>query len=374
MQFMSVCDPRAFTFPGRSPFIALLVSVFLVPIARTSSSADDLKATRAELKARLHQAVDAEDWPAVDNLKTAIQNLDSAFSKRPSNVVNKRTPSSSDRESVAKKLSDAGIHLQLSPSDDGPAQFAFSRDIEAGTRTVFTANFFLFWSTTDAIADRFGWRHDSWDMDASLSTQGKLSSANDTNTDAWRYRATLNGRYTANATSTNPDSIVGLTWDASFEDEASRDFDYNRISGEVNLTPTIPLLAMGVYKPDPSDKPSPFRFRWRPYFGLNAGSVTSDRRNAAEGADDTLWLVGKLVAKLQLDFIARALNFSEVSLFAEDHITDLSESDTWHNYFIGGLNLMMSDNFGFSLSYTIGEDSPKFMKEEVFKGAFGVKF
>jgi hypothetical protein len=348
--------------------------VFLVAIARTSLGADGLSATRAELKARLHQAVDAEDWTGVENLKTAIQNLDSAFSKRPSNVASKPTPTSSGRESVIEKLSDAGVHLQLSPSDDSPAQFAFARDIESGTKTVFTANFFLSWSTTDAIADRFGWRHDSWDMDASLSTQGKLSSANDTDTDAWRYRATLSGRYTANATSTNVDSIVGLTWDASFEDEASRDFDYNRLSGELNVTATIPLLAMGYYKPDPSDKPAPFRFRWRPYFGLNAGSVTSDRGNAAEGADDTLWLVGKLVAKLQLDFIARALNFNEVSLFAEDHITHLSESDSSHNYFTGGLNLMMSDNFGFSLSYMVGEDSPKFIKEEVFKGAFGVKF
>jgi hypothetical protein len=353
------------------------VAVFFAFVASAADAAEDLQATRAALKAQLHRAVDAEDWNAVENLNASLRKLDSAFAKGPASAPaaasSERAP---EEQTFISKAQEAGFHLQLSDTDDNPAVFAFARDIEAGTKTVFTADFFLSWTTSDALAYRWGWRQDAWDMDASVSAQGKLTSANDTETDAWRFRATLSGRYARNALSTNPNAISAFTWRASFKDEASRDFDYNRVGGELLIAPTVPALAMGVYQPGlkPPAPPPSFQFRWRPYLGLDVGSITSGERNIAKGADDTLWLIAKVGAKLKMNAIARALNFTEVSLFAEDHYTYLAETGDPHNYLTAGLNLMMNEYFGFTFSYKVGEDSPKFKEEESYRGAFSVKF
>ncbi|MEY2565435.1 MAG: hypothetical protein QOH88_3628 [Verrucomicrobiota bacterium] len=355
----------------------LSVPVFFAFFASAADAAEDLQTTRAALKAQLHRAVDAEDWNAVENLKTSLRKLDSAFAKAPLSAP--ETASSepaAGEQTFISKVQEAGFHLQLSDTDDNPAVFAFARDVEAGAKTVFTSDFFLSWTASDALAYRWGWRQDAWDMDASVSAQGKLTSTNDTDTDAWRFRATLSGRYAHNALATNPDAIAAFTWRASFKEEASREFDYNRVGGELLIAPTVPAIAMGVYQPGlrpPAPAPS-FQFRWRPYLGLDAGTITSDTHNVAKGADDTLWLIAKVGAKLKLNAIARAFNFTEVSLFAEDHYTYLTEAGDSHNYLTAGLNLMMNEYFGFTFSYKVGEDSPKFKKEESYRGAFSVKF
>jgi hypothetical protein len=358
-------------------FVRWSVTVFFASFAAATAAAEDLQATRAALKAQLHRAVDAEDWNAVENLNASLRKLDSAFAKAHARaLVAASSEGPAEKQTFISKLQEAGFHLQLSDTDDNPAVFAFARDIEAETKTVFTADFFLSWTMSDALAYRWGWRQDAWDMDASVSAQGKLTSANDTETDAWRFRATLSGRYGHNALSTNPNAIAAFTWRASFKDEASRDFDYNRAGGELLITPTVPALAMGVYQPGlrPPGPPPSFQFRWRPYIGLDAGSITSDQHNVANGADDSLWLIAKVGAQLKMNAIARALNLTEVSLFVDDHYTYLTEAGDPHNYLTAGLNLMMNEYFGFSFSYKVGEDSPEFKEEESYRGAFSVKF
>jgi hypothetical protein len=141
-----------------------------------------------------------------------------------------------------------------------------------------------------------------------------------------------------------------------------------------------PAIAMGTDKPakttDAAGKvvvPA-VQFRWQPFIGLDAGTITSTTPAFPRGAEDTLWLTARCTAKLRLNAIAQALNFDEVSLFADDKLIYLSETRTAHNYLKAGLNLMITTNVGFSLDYTVGESSPKFVREEIFAGAITVKF
>jgi hypothetical protein len=345
-----------------------------------SLQAEQGSKTRAALKAKIHEAVEAEDWIAVKNLEAALAKLDTTLGKLPAPQTETESISPAKKPDFFAQMVKAGFSLQLAPDDDNPAKFAFSRDIQAGTKTVYTADFFLAWRLPTNAAAEMGLRQRAWDLYPSASVQGKLTTADDSSTDAWRFRATLKGRYTWNALAVNPDRIVGILWDASLKDEASRGFDYNRVSGEFNLTPSAPGLAMGTFKPATETDENgqevlpAFQFRWRPFIGLDAGTTTSDAGIFANGAQDTLWLTARCTAKLKLNAIARALNFDEVSLFADDKLIYLSEARASHNYLKAGLNLMITANVGFSLDYTVGEASPKFNREEVFAGAFTIRF
>ncbi|MEY2479226.1 MAG: hypothetical protein QOI04_153 [Verrucomicrobiota bacterium] len=361
---------------ARAIFQVVLCAGFVVVCAPLSVRAEPATATRAALKAQIHKAVDAEDWEAVKNLQAALAKLDASLGKPqsspPAAEIKSATPA---RETVFDRLVVNGFRLQLAPNDDNPAQFAFSRDIHADAETVYTANFFLSWITPDSIADKIGWRQDAWDLNAEASVQAKLTSANNLDTDAWRYRGTLKGRYTWNPTAIDLDKVVSVLWNMSIKDEGSREFDYNRVSGEFNLTPTVPALAIGMFKPGKAGKDlSPVQFRWRPFFGIDAGTVTSARMGAADGADDVLWFTGRATAKLKLNFLAQWLKCNEVSLFADENLIFLSEVATWHSYLKAGANFMFNEHVGFSLNYSTGEDTPKFADEEIFSGAFTVKF
>jgi hypothetical protein len=353
-----------------------LISMGLVFCASRILMAEPASATRAALKAQMHKAIDAEDWEAVDNLRAALVKLDASL-REPQALKpgDEATSSEPAKEDLFKQLARNGFRLKLAPDDDNPAKFAFSRDIHTGAKTVFAADFFLSWTMPDRIASDMGWRKKTWDLNAETSVQGKLTSDNDTDTDAWRYRVTLKGRNTWNSNAIDPDETAGILWNISAKDEASREFDYNRIGGEFNLTPTIPLLAMGMTKPlGGTEQKPPLQFRWRPFVGIDAGTVTSGRGNAANGADDVFWLTGRAVAKLKLNFIAQWFKLNEVSLFVDEKVTYLSEVGTWHSYVKAGANFMFNDHVGFSLDYGAGEDTPKFETEEILSGAFTVKF
>src|SRR5437763_1568019 len=214
--------------------ICMLAAIF--GLASSLPAAQASKA-RDALKAKIHQAVEAEDWLAVKNLQAALAKLDSAFDETATPKTETDAVSDTKEKDFFSRMTKAGFILQLAPDDDNPAKFAFSRDIHAGTDNVYTADFFLAWKLPTSAAADLGLRQRSWDVTPSLSIQGKLTTADDSSTDAWRLRATLKGRYTYNPLSQNPDEIVGVLWNASFKDEASRGFDYNRIGGEFNFTP-----------------------------------------------------------------------------------------------------------------------------------------
>jgi hypothetical protein len=321
-----------------------------------------------DLLAKIQKAAAAGNSNEVINLTASLKTLKVAMEN--GNEAAETETASTEREDFLKRMKKAGFSLQLAPGDDNPAKFAFTRDIQAGTPTAFTADFFLSWKTSNAVADTLGWRHKTWDMNAAASVQGKLTSASDMEHDAWRFRGTLNGRYTFNPTATDLDDINGFLWSLSVKDEASRDFDFNRVGAEGTLTPTIPALAMGVFKGDKEG----VQFRWRPFVGFDAGTTTSDITVPVAGPDDTLWLSARVTAKLRLNFVANAMKMNEVSLYADDKLIYLGETGTSHNYLKTGVNFMFNDHVGFSLDYSVGQDSPKFTREESVTGAFTIGF
>jgi hypothetical protein len=352
---------------GRLPYVAsILLVLFILNLQEAVQAGQE-----ADLLAKIQKAAAAGDSNEVINLTASLKNLqDVSESSTGSNETEVAQTAPSKGEDFLQKMKKAGFTLALAPGDDNPAKFAFAKDIQAGTATVYTADFFLSWKTPNSFADNLGWRHKSWDMNAAASVQGKLTSASDTEHDAWRFRGTLNGRYTFNPTATNIDNIVGVRWSLSAKDEASRDFDFNRVGAEGSLTPTIPALAMGVFKGGKDT----VEFRWRPFFGFDAGATTVNREMPITGSDDSLWLTARATAKLKLNFIARAMNMNEVSLYADDKLVYLGEARASHNYLKTGVNFMFNDSVGFSLDYSVGQDSPKFTNEKSFAGAFTIGF
>lgn len=320
-----------------------------------------------DLLAKIQKAAAAGNSNEVINLTASLKALRTTLEGESDTDASESAPPA--KEDFLKRMKKAGWSLQLAPGDDNPAKFAFTRDIEAGTSTAFTADFFLSWKTPNSFADSLGWRHKTWDMNAAASVQGKLTSASDMEHDAWRFRGSLNGRYTFNPTATDLNDINGFLWSLSVKDEASRDFDFNRVGAEGTLTPTIPAIAMGVFKGDKEG----VQFRWRPFVGFDAGTTTSDTMMPAN-PDDTLWLSARVTAKVKLNFLAKAMKMNEVSLYADDKLIYLSEAAIARNYLKTGVNFMFNDYVGFSLDYSVGRDSPKFTREESFTGAFTIGF
>jgi len=348
-----------------------MLTALVLTICPPAQAAEQGEKLRRDLMAKIHKAVDDRDEVAEKNLKAALAKLEASIGK----PRKKPDKLSKVGETHIKRLIDGGFHLQQTPNQDNPAKFAFSRDLQAGTKTVYTADFFLSWTMPDSLADKWKWRQDAWDLNLGASVQGKLTSEKATDVDAWRFRTTLSGRYTFNPTSQDLNKMFGLVWDLSAKDEANRDFKYNRVGAEFTVATVAPALAMGIYKPSPGqDHLPPIQFRWQPTLGLDAGATTNNSARLANGSNDTLWLTAHGLAKIRLNFISQALKLEEVSLYADDKITYLSDAGTAHNYLKTGLNIMFSKNFGISLDYSLGEDSPQFKKEESFNGAFTIQF
>src|SRR5204863_3931065 len=95
-----------------------------------------------------------------------------------------------ERADLFKTLSDAGFSLSKGPDngdDKKGATFAFSQDREANAAPVFNANFYLKWQK-HLPYEIFDSKTFSLSDAPAVSVQGKITSADNTATDAWRFR------------------------------------------------------------------------------------------------------------------------------------------------------------------------------------------
>ncbi len=356
--------------------------IFTLSLVYPSLQAEEQGAgLKAELKAKIEVATASEDWKQVERLSKALQNLEATLGKKPSPSEPKEKKPAKPGEDAIKNLVKSGFHLSLAPQDDNPAKFSFSRNIQTGEGAKFGADFFLEWNLPNSLAEDWGLHGDNYAWKFGASVEGKLKSTDNMELDAWRFRVTANRWDFFNRDDSTKKNDWGLSWTLSLKEEANRDFDFSRLSGELTVTPTWAAAAIGVFQPGPVsgsgadlDLP-PVQFRWRPFIGIDAGGIV-DGVQLAKGEEfrDPLWLVGRVTAKVRLNSLAKALNFNEISIFGDGKIVYLNESEKWRTYLKTGINFMLNDYAGFSIDYSVGKDSPKFQQEKLLEGAFTLKF
>lgn len=270
--------------------------------------------------------------------------------------------------SAFASLSKHGFRLQREPgpsSDAKPAEFSFTRTYGDGGGTAYGADFFLGWNPAAL----------SPGMSLELSAQGKLHTGDEAK-DAWIFR--ISGENIS-----QPLGLDGLHTTFSLKEESDRNFDYNRVAGEISLTPTLKRAAIGQYRPiadrdpktgmvseDLSQRPA-FQFRWRPYvggdFGTWLGGVPTEENETSARA------FARVTADIRLNWLAAVCNLEDAALFV-DETACFTDGVGNHSYLKTGLNLMFSENVGFGLTFKVGEDAPVFAKERLLTGALTVKF
>jgi hypothetical protein len=160
-----------------------------------------------------------------------------------------------------------------------------------------------------------------------------------------------------------------------FKFEADRNFVTKQVMLEVLFAPTKRNWGIGKYKAVPF-MPQDAKYAIQPYVGFDWGQTLATR-DADEHEGSLFRGVARLEAHLSFQPWVRrtGLGFYDISLYADDtmrYVTNATED--FHNYLDSGLQFMFNKNFGLTLSYKIGEDSPKFLKEETFNIAFTAQF
>jgi len=314
---------------------------------------------RAEQAARqeLADAIKKQDWAKVKEAADELQQLqgvDKAAAK----------PAETNLFDMLKR---SGFSLSRSPDEEKKgALFAFTQDRRANTDAVFNADFYLKWQPKPVLFQQIYDKYAVFDTLA-ISVQGVLTSADDKATDAWRFRLE-NTFFTR--TADNNAWFDGLVATLSAKDESDRDFRSDRIGAELWLTFNSRKAYIGQYS---GDENSLFQFRWRPYVGIDVGGTVSDEPLPGTPTSNT-WLMARGRADLRFTFLLKALHFSDFTAYIDNKYVYLCEADKSRNYLDTGLDLEFNDNVGFTLQYTIGEDSPKFVREQMFKGGLTVKF
>jgi hypothetical protein len=316
--------------------------------------------TRQEQDAleQLRTALKQENWALVKEAAQELQDLKTI----------KANEGKKDEKGILDTLSNAGFSLSRSPDEEKKgALFGFNQNRLGGTKTDLSAEFYLKWQKRPYLSEWMWGQTAAFDTLA-ISVQGKLSSTDSKTSDAWRFRLE-NNFFTSNRSEHR--FLDGVVANLSLKNESDRDFNTNRLSGELWLTVNSAKAYIGKYSGD-ADK-SLLQFRWRPYVGLDAGGTVSDTPVAVD-QQSNLWLMARGRADLRFAFLVRTLNFSDFVAYVDDRIVYLTESGVGHNYLDTGIDLEFSDNIGFTLQYTIGADSPQFVREQMLKGGLTIKF
>jgi hypothetical protein len=260
-----------------------------------------------------------------------------------------------------------GDHLSLSESpgagEKNPARFSYTQDFRKGTAGAqFNADFYLNWDLgAGGIPTEFFTSDRSLiTSDLSLSAQGKLSSTDTKSTDAWRFRF--------------EDQLVdvfpkaSLVVNASAKEESDRDFHLVRLGGEIWTTITDTGLFLGGGPSNSWIVP-----QWRPYLGVDAGGYSNAATLPAD-ANSAVWLFGRLTGRLSFPKFAKMLGFDNVYLYADDYLRYLPETSHLFNYLKAGFNCGFTKDVGIGLEYSYGNDSPKFLDEQMLDISLTLKF
>lgn len=311
----------------------------------------------ADLRLELKEAIRTENWALVKEDADALEKL----------AKSKVEESKPKKIGTIQALRNAGLSLSRGPDngdDKKGAIFAFTQDHAPGASTEFTGDFYLKWKKEvlekiDTLSE--------FDFLA-VSAQGKLSSKESSETDAWRFRLE-NEFFTQNRSADR--LFDGFVARLSLKEESDRDFKLDRLSGELWLTANKRDWFIGQYSGTPDSRF--IQLRWRPYVGVDVGGNISNSIEE-QGSNSNLWLMTRGKLDIRLNFLLNILPLQDLVAYLDDKYVYLAGEDIGNNYLNAGIDLEWDDNVGFALEYTNGKDSPKFVHEEIFKGGFTIKF
>ena len=254
-----------------------------------------------------------------------------------------------------------GLTLQRAVSGDDAtegAQFGFLRTINK--KTLYTADFALIYNHRFQSTQRTAFAFQT-------SVQGNLTSDESESEDALQFRAgAIIDR------NLKRDTINHLYISLAAKYEADQKFNVGKLISENMLTPTFPVLGIGIPFGRSSD---PVQFRWRPFFYFDVGR--SFKTGASSETQDTvLRLTPRVRTILTLNFLRRALNLNDTFIFTDDffYFLPLEKKKNRHNMFTSGFVLQVTKDFGFGLTYKQGESAPKFRPVHSLGGVLTVRF
>jgi hypothetical protein len=279
-------------------------------------------------------------------------------------------------------------HLTLSRASgvSEPAEFGFVDDISVSTE--YHANFFLSYSMNSLPATNPV-------ITPSLSVEGHLSSADNKAADAWRFRGGLEFDFKLDPESSKNPVGNGLYLNLNGKYEASRDFNVKKIMAEVEITPTLPVFWMGARASDSlrdqaarrgetiSDSQRWVDFRWRPYLDVDAGETIDDGTTSGTSGivsmekDSSVFRIRpRVYGELWLNFISEAIALDNVKAFVDYEFAylPLENTQNTHEYLQTGIAFGFTKHVGFSLTYTVGEQSPDFTHDQSLAGSVTIGF
>lgn len=279
------------------------------------------------------------------------------------------TPTPADatkKSSVLEKLADKGFSLQRAVGGDDEsegASLSFLRTF--GKKSVFSTDFALIWDRplTAPTGSTY--------VVPEFSLEGHLTSDESESEDAWRLRGAVDV-----LTKFKTRSFTGMhnTFGAKFE--ASQNFDTKKLMFEYLFTPTAHEIGIGQYLAR-HRKTDPISFRWRPYFGLDAGH-TFKRGDSTLPEETILRLVPRLRAEFRLNFIDRIFKSdqSRTLLYMDNtfYYLPLEDSSKTPNFLVAGLEISFNKNVGLGFKYKNGKSAPKFERVHTFGAEFTFRF
>ncbi|MCA1631441.1 MAG: hypothetical protein LC785_12950 [Acidobacteria bacterium] len=264
---------------------------------------------------------------------------------------------------IFARLENKGFTLQRTVAGDDAtegAQFSFLRSFNKGT----------VYSTTFALIHNHDFPLQStWAFSSQFSVEGALTSDESESEDAWRFRGGLIMDHGGKSL----ESLRGFYLSLAAKMEADQDFETKKLAFEGLFVPTIASLNMGATSN--SDASKSVQFRWRPYFGIDAGH-TFRRGDSSETESTILRLAPRVRPVLYLNFLRNALGIKSTYLYADNtfYYLPLENTKRRHNFFVSGFNFDVSPNFGFGLTYKNGESAPKFKRVNTLGGVLTVRF
>jgi hypothetical protein len=308
--------------------------------------------------------------------------------------------SAAETKSLFTGLSSIGLSLSKSSTskeDEAlPAEFGFNDNMNKSTE--YHADFFLKWLSPFTVPSEGNTL-----LTPIASVEGHVSSADDSKTDAWSFRAGLEldtPFFGPSLTHANPVTghVIGApqNWlhiDANAKYETDRKFKAKQMEVELEITPDIPSLFISQtayhYRVDrehsaqplsPDDlkrNEPPVDFRWRPFLDLDAGSAIGNSNDSQSLERGTIFRIRpRAHADFWLNFVSHALQFHSTRVYGDYEYAYLPfvDGDRHHHLFETGAVFGFTKNVGFNLSYKVGGQSPTFQNERTLSGAVSVGF
>jgi hypothetical protein len=266
---------------------------------------------------------------------------------------------------VLDRIVDKGFSLQRAVTGDDAtegASFSFLRTYKE--KTVLASDFALIWDK-QGEPPTFG----NTVLIPEISLEGHLTSDESESEDAWRLRGAFQFLTTFETA-----RLSGMRNFFGAKVEADQKLNTKKLMFEYLFTPTVVKIGIGQYL-GKKRKTDPISFRWRPYFGLDAGHTF--RRGDSELPEETIFrLVPRLRMEFRLNFIDWVLKSHRTLLYADNtfYYLPLEDGVRTPNFFVTGLEIGFNKNVGLGFKYKNGKSAPKFEMVHTFGGEFTFRF